>query len=92
MNTNGEVKLEGILPNLLFGDGAGAIIVGPPKPGTWLIDGPTGALLGKDTAGDIDLKVGFTIVSALSTFFYFFKLFLFYYLDDCSRNCIYLSF
>lgn len=61
MNVDAERDMEGILPNLLFGDGAGAILVtketDPVDPGCWRIEEPRGILLSEETADHISMKL-----------------------------------
>jgi predicted naringenin-chalcone synthase len=56
MNTDQTLEMEGILPNLLFGDGAASVLVTiRQKEGLWKINEPLCALMGEDTSSCIDM-------------------------------------
>ena len=57
MNTDQNLDIEGILPNLLFGDGAGTVLVTNRKEeGVWMINEPHCILLGEDTSSFIGMR------------------------------------
>eukprot|EP00116_Pleurobrachia_bachei_P008105 sb/3468367/ len=58
INTGSREVMEAVLPNLLFGDGAGAAIVTSAREkGSWRLEEPAGILLGPETANYIHLKI-----------------------------------
>ena len=57
MNTDDEIDMEGILPNLLFGDGAGAVLITDEKEeGLWELNEPECLLMSGETASFINMR------------------------------------
>ncbi|XP_063688999.1 uncharacterized protein LOC134822070 [Bolinopsis microptera] len=58
MNTDQDLDIEGILPNLLFGDGAAAVLVtNQEERGAWKINEPNCILMEKETCNLINMRV-----------------------------------
>ena len=58
MNTDPTLDIEGILPNLLFGDGAAAVLVtNHQEQGAWKINEPICILMEKETCDFINMRV-----------------------------------
>lgn len=57
MNTDDEIEMEGILPNLLFGDGAGAVLITDQKDeGLWELNEPDCVLMDGETSSFINMR------------------------------------